>query len=181
MRLWVWALALLSGWRIWRCLELWCRSQTWLRFHIAVAVAWAGGWSSDWTPSLVTSICHRCGPRKDKKKKKEEEEVTCSIYYFPLRGKEGGRTGRKKAREVKTEEEWCKMLCGFGAASPLFLPIFLGFTQLAQEETKICTPGGVTGESSSQRHCLRCQHTFDSESNQRVLSFPLLPGPLYTY
>ena len=38
MRTWVWSLALLSGWRIWHCGELWCRSQTWLRFHVAVAV-----------------------------------------------------------------------------------------------------------------------------------------------
>ena len=32
------SLALLSGLRIQRCLELWCRSQTWLRFCFAVAV-----------------------------------------------------------------------------------------------------------------------------------------------
>ena len=32
------SLASLSGLRIWRCRELWCRSQTWLRSHIAVAV-----------------------------------------------------------------------------------------------------------------------------------------------
>ena len=30
--------ALLSGLRIQRCCELWCRSQTWLRACIAVAV-----------------------------------------------------------------------------------------------------------------------------------------------
>ena len=32
--------------------ELWCRSQTWLRSSVAVAVAVAGGYSSDWTSSL---------------------------------------------------------------------------------------------------------------------------------
>ena len=33
------SLALLSGLRIWHCHELWCRSQTWLRSNVAVAVA----------------------------------------------------------------------------------------------------------------------------------------------
>ena len=39
---------------------------------VAVAVAVAGSCSSDSTPSLGTSICHRCGPKKTKKKKKGE-------------------------------------------------------------------------------------------------------------
>ena len=30
-------LASLNGLRIWHCLELWCRSQTWLRSGVAVA------------------------------------------------------------------------------------------------------------------------------------------------
>ena len=38
MRIWVWSLASLSGPGIWRCCELWCRSQTWLGSHVAVAV-----------------------------------------------------------------------------------------------------------------------------------------------
>ena len=33
------SLALLSGLRIWRCRELWCRSQMWLGSGVAVAVA----------------------------------------------------------------------------------------------------------------------------------------------
>ena len=37
--MWVQSLALLSGWGIWRCQELWCRLQTQLRSRIAVAVA----------------------------------------------------------------------------------------------------------------------------------------------
>ena len=37
------------------CCELWRRSQTWLRSHVAVAVAEAGSCSSDLTPSLGTS------------------------------------------------------------------------------------------------------------------------------
>ena len=37
---------------------------------VAVAVAVAGSCSSDWTPSLGTSICYGCGPKKKKKKKR---------------------------------------------------------------------------------------------------------------
>ena len=37
----------------------------------ATAVAKASGYSSDLTPSLGTSICQGCGPKKQKKKKKK--------------------------------------------------------------------------------------------------------------
>ena len=43
--------------RIWRCRELWCRLETRLGSGVAVAVVEAGGCSSDWTPSLGTSVC----------------------------------------------------------------------------------------------------------------------------
>jgi len=42
----------------------------WLRSGVAVAVTEAGSCSSDLTPSLGTSICCRCGSKKEKKKKK---------------------------------------------------------------------------------------------------------------
>ena len=71
MRLRVQSLALLSRLRIWHCRELRYRLQTWLRSLIAVAVVQAGSRSSDSTPSLRTSICHRCSPKKQKKEKKE--------------------------------------------------------------------------------------------------------------
>ena len=72
MRTQVRSLALLSALRIQHCHELWCRSQTRLWSRVAMAVVQAGSYSSDWTPSLGSSICHRCGPEKteDKKKKK---------------------------------------------------------------------------------------------------------------
>ena len=57
MRLRVRSLPFLSGLTIRRCRELWCRLQTRLGSHVAVALAWAGGYSSDLTPSLGTSIC----------------------------------------------------------------------------------------------------------------------------
>uniref|UniRef100_A0A8D1N7W4 Enolase-phosphatase E1 n=2 Tax=Sus scrofa TaxID=9823 RepID=A0A8D1N7W4_PIG len=69
MRLRVRSLVLLSGLRIRRCHEQWCRSQTWLGFRDAVALAEAGGYGSDWTPSLGLSICLECSPKKGGEKK----------------------------------------------------------------------------------------------------------------
>ena len=48
MRMWVRSLALLSGLGIWHCHEVWCRLQTRLESHVAVA----GSCSSDLTPNL---------------------------------------------------------------------------------------------------------------------------------
>ena len=56
-RLQVLSFASVSELRIWR--ELWCRSQTQLGSGVAVAVVQAGGYSSDSTPSLGTSVCHK--------------------------------------------------------------------------------------------------------------------------
>ena len=63
-RLQVWSLAALSGLRIRRSGELWCRLQTQLGSGVAVAVAQASGYSSDSIPSLGTSTCCGCGPKK---------------------------------------------------------------------------------------------------------------------
>jgi len=64
----------LSQWlRIWHCHEPWCTSQMWLGSCVAMAMALAGSCSSKLTPSLGTSICCRCGPKKKKKKKRERE------------------------------------------------------------------------------------------------------------
>ena len=59
--------ALLSGLRVWSCPELWCRWQMRIRSGVALAGVEAGSCSSNWTPSLGTSMCLRGGPRKDKK------------------------------------------------------------------------------------------------------------------
>ena len=69
MRTRVRSLASLSGSGTRRCHVLWCRSQTQLGSRVAVAVAKAASCSSDLTPSLGTSMCHRCGPKKEKKRK----------------------------------------------------------------------------------------------------------------
>ena len=37
---------------------------------VAVAVAAAGGYSSNLTPSLGTSMCHKCSPKKTKDNEK---------------------------------------------------------------------------------------------------------------
>ena len=48
-----------------------CRSHTWLRSHVAVAVAQAGSCSSNSTPSLGTSICCRYDHKKQKKRRRK--------------------------------------------------------------------------------------------------------------
>ena len=63
--------ASIHGLRIRHRSELWCRSQTRLGSGVAAAVAEASGYGFDWTPSLGTSICCGCGPKKQKPKKKK--------------------------------------------------------------------------------------------------------------
>ena len=66
MRRQVWPLTSISGLGIWCCHKLWCRSQMWFRSLIAVAVAQASGCSSNPPLGLGTSMCHGCGPKKQK-------------------------------------------------------------------------------------------------------------------
>ena len=72
MRIRVWSLASIRRLRIQHCCELWCRSQTQLESCIAVALV--VGWQLQlwFDPSLGTSICSKCVPRKTKKFKKLE-------------------------------------------------------------------------------------------------------------
>ena len=60
------SLASLRGLDIPRCHDLWRREQMQLKSHIAVAVVSAGSCSSDSTPNLGMSICHRCSPKMQK-------------------------------------------------------------------------------------------------------------------
>jgi len=76
MRLQVQSLASLNGLSIWHCCELWCRLRTWLGSGI-VALAWAGSYSSGWTPGLGASIYRGFGPKKTKDTKKLK-----NIYMF---------------------------------------------------------------------------------------------------
>ena len=49
------------------CCELWCRSQTRLRSNL--------------TPSLGTSICRGCGPKKDQKRKRKGKVFTHLLSF----------------------------------------------------------------------------------------------------
>ena len=69
-------MASLNGLRIWCCHELCCRLQTRLRSGIAMAVAMASNYDSDFTPSLETSICCGCSPKRQKKKRTKKENIT---------------------------------------------------------------------------------------------------------
>ena len=64
------SLTLLSRLRIPHCRELWCKLQTRLGSHIAVAVAQAGSYSSNSTPSLGMSLCHGEALKREREKKK---------------------------------------------------------------------------------------------------------------
>ena len=78
MKMQVRSLTLLSGLRFsfnLNC-ELRCRSQTWLTSSIAVAVPLSTICSSNWTPSLGTSICHKCGPKQINKQNLKKNEIT---------------------------------------------------------------------------------------------------------
>ena len=72
----------LTQWlRIPHCGELWCRLQMKLGSCIALAVAQAGSYSSDLTPSLGTSTCCGFGPQ-NKKKKSQMLQTTFFFFLF---------------------------------------------------------------------------------------------------
>ena len=72
----------------------------WLGSCVAVAVAQGSSCSSDSTPSLGTSICCRCGPKKTKEKKKEQRKEGGRKG-----GKKEGKEGKKERKEEKGERE----------------------------------------------------------------------------
>ena len=79
------SLALLSGLRIRHCREVWCRSQTRLGSHNAVAVVQASSYRSDLTPSLGISICRGCSPKKTKKEKKKKRKRRSQAIKWSVR------------------------------------------------------------------------------------------------
>ena len=76
MRMQVPSLASLSGLRIQRCRELWCRSRTRLGSGIAVAMVQAGSCSSNSIPSLGTSMYPGCSKKNPKNKKQKTPKKT---------------------------------------------------------------------------------------------------------
>ena len=91
MRWRVRSLASLSGLRIRRCRELWCRWQKRFGSRVAVAVVEAGGYSSDSTPSLGTSMCPECGPKKT-----EDTKTLPGIRHEAQRFKPGSPGSAKR-------------------------------------------------------------------------------------
>ena len=65
-----------------RCHELWCKLQTRLRSCVAVALVEASGYSSDLTPSLGTSMCCWCGPKKTKSGSEKQHYVERQEHFF---------------------------------------------------------------------------------------------------
>ena len=101
MRLRVPPLALLSGLKIQHCRELWCRSQTWLRSGMVVALVQASSCSSDSTPSLGTSICCRCGPKKTKTKGKKRRKHVFYILQSSIGMPRTLKTDTKQSMNVR--------------------------------------------------------------------------------
>ena len=81
-----------------------------------MALAKAGGYSSDWTPSLGTSICRRSGPRNGKKKNKITISMTKVLMekVHNIQGKMGNisrkmetlRKNPKEMIELKNTVTW---------------------------------------------------------------------------
>ena len=44
-----------------------------------MVVVWAGSYSSDWNPSLETSIDCGCGPKKTKRKKERKKRIGLGV------------------------------------------------------------------------------------------------------
>ena len=78
MRTRVRSLASLSGLRIRRCQDLWCRSQMWLGSDVAVAAAVAPVRPLAWEPPYATGVALK----KTKKKKKDLVRVTDHLSYL---------------------------------------------------------------------------------------------------
>ena len=72
--------------------------QTWLRSRIAVAVVQAGGYNSDSTPTLGTSICCGCGPKKTHTHTKKNQVVTW---------KKGNNTRQRTGKKQGSRNQLC--------------------------------------------------------------------------
>ena len=97
------SLASLSGLRIRHSHELWCRSQMQLTSGISASLAQAGSCNSDLTPSLGTSTCHGCSPKKHKEREREREREREKLSFFE-RGKEEVRISEDRNMKVQRKE-----------------------------------------------------------------------------
>ena len=100
MRRQVRSLALLSGLRIQPCYELSCSSLTWLRSYIAVAQA--SKCSSSSTPSLGTSTCCRCSPKKQNKQTNKQNKRLYNLSHpTPLHLKQSSLKKKQKKKKLR--------------------------------------------------------------------------------
>ena len=112
MTLQVQSLASLGGLRIWCRCELWCRLQMRLGSAVALAVVQASDCSSDSTPSLGTSICCGCGPRKNfiqlQKKYKEQNKPKKSYgkKLINIKTKSVNQETRKLVDPICKSKNW---------------------------------------------------------------------------
>ena len=111
MRMWVQSLALLRGLRLQRCHELWCRLQ--MRLGPGIAMAVARSCSSNPAPSLGTSICHRCRPKKQANKR-VSTDIPCQVklahLFFHIQG------WSSSAQQVSST--YCSFLKGTSYTTP---------------------------------------------------------------
>jgi len=79
VRMWVWSLTSLSELKILCCCELWRRSQMQLGSQIPNCCGCGVGHQLQlwFDPSLETSICHRCSPKKKRKERYTEFLLHC--------------------------------------------------------------------------------------------------------
>ena len=85
MRLWVRSLVLLRVLRIQRCVSCGVGCRRGSDPASRIAVVQAGGYSSDYIPSLGSSICYGRGPRNGKKtKKKKKKKFRVSLVGMKL-------------------------------------------------------------------------------------------------
>ena len=125
-------LAWLSGLRIWHCCELWCRSQTQLEFHIAVAVASSSSsiWPLAWTPPYAT----HAALKSQKKKKKSTKGQNPTIISEGLGANAGNYTWSLHSvptKEVGKPHEPSLLACS--TYVPLPSPIYAPPTHLRNQ------------------------------------------------
>ena len=83
MRMQVQSLALLSGLRIWHCLELWCRLQTWPD----LVFLWLGPWPAAMAPirllawESLYAIGEALKRQKTEKKRTQEQLSNCALIF----------------------------------------------------------------------------------------------------
>ena len=69
--------------RIQHCCKLWCRSQIWLRSHVAVAVVQAGSCSS--SSVLAWELPHATGAALKRKQANKKTDFSKLAVYFTLK------------------------------------------------------------------------------------------------